>query len=149
MSFINSDNPPAPRAVHGIGEQQRRDMMHFLQGAVYCWCKNRKGEPFAARDLLGGDNYYWQDTPMITLYEYYRDGNDGNNDYAVEEAGKAAGRLLYQLLYDDKREFETWVDYTRLYKWTGEKDNARFRDPAGGHQDVPAGEGVPEVSRGV
>lgn len=30
-----------------------------------------------------------------------------NNEYAVEEAGKAAGRLLYQLLYDDKREFET------------------------------------------
>ena len=123
MSFINSDILPAPRAVHGISERQRSDIMHFLQGSVYCWCKNRKGEPFAARDLLGGDNYYWQDTPMITLYEYYRDGNDDNNDYAVEEAGKAAGRLLYQLLYDDKREFETWTGYTRMYRWTGEEDN--------------------------
>lgn len=123
MSFINLKDLPAPRAVHGISEQQRRDVIHFLQGLVYCWCKNRKGEPFAARDLLGGDNYYWQATPMIALYEYYLDGNEDNHDYAVEEAGKAAGRLLYQLLNDDKREFETWVDYTRKYKWTGEENN--------------------------
>ena len=46
-----------------------------------------------------------------------------NNEYALEAAGKAAGRLLYQLLYDDKREFETWVAYTRMYRWTGEEDN--------------------------
>ena len=43
--------------------------------------------------------------------------------YAKEEAGKAVGRLLYQLLYDDKRESETWVVYTRMYRWTGEEDN--------------------------
>ena len=123
MSLISIDNLPVPRAVHGISEQQLRDMMHFLQGSVYCWCKNRKGEPFAARDLLGGDNYYWQDTPMIALFEYYRNGDDANNEYAVEEAGKAAGRLLYQLLFEDKREFETWVEYTRMYRWTGVEDN--------------------------
>ncbi len=123
MSLISSENIPSPRAVHGISEQQRRDMMNFLQGSVYCWCKNRKGEPFAARDLLGGDNYYWQDTPMMALYEYYLGGNDDNHDYAVEEAGKAAGRLLYQLLLDDKREFRTWKEFTRMYLWTGEEDN--------------------------
>ena len=59
----------------------------------------------------------------MALYEYYLAGDDANYDYAVTEAGKAAGRLLYQLLYDDKREFETWVEYTRMYKWTGEEDN--------------------------
>jgi hypothetical protein len=114
---------PAPRAVHGISTQQQRDILHFLQGLVYCWCKNRKGEPFAARDLLGGDNYYWQDTPMIALYDYFRSKNNANDDYAFKEAAKAAGRLLFQLLYDDKREFETWVRYTRMYCWTGEEDN--------------------------
>ena len=123
MSFINSADLPAPRAVHGIGKQQQLDIKNFLQGSVYCWCKNRKGEPFAARDLLGGDNYYWQDTPMMALFDYYSNGDDANDDYAVEEAGKAAGRLLYKLLYDGKREFETRVEYTRMYKWTGEEDN--------------------------
>lgn len=126
MSLISSENIPFPRAVHGISEQQQRDIMHFLQGSVYCWCKNRKGEPFAARDLLGGDNYYWQDTPMIALFDYYRNSDDANNDYAVEEAGKAAGRLLYQLLYNDKREFKTWVEYTRMYRWTGGEDNGQI-----------------------
>lgn len=123
MSFVNSMDLPAPRAVHGLEDEAIHDIMNFLQGSVYCWCKNRKGEPFAARDLLGGDNYYWQDTPMMVLFEYYRNGDDANNEYAKEEAGKAAGRLLYQLLYDDKREFETWVEYTRMYKWTGGEDN--------------------------
>ena len=123
MSFVNSNNLPVPRAVHGISEVQKQCIMHFLQGSVYCWCKNCKEKPFAARDLLGGDNYYWQDTPMIALFEYYRNGNDANNEYAIEEAGKAAGRLLYQLLYDDKREFQTWVEYTRMSCWTGNEDN--------------------------
>ena len=123
MSLISSDNLPAPRVVHGVGDEAIHDIMNFLQGSVYCWCKNRKGEPFAARDLLGGDNYYWQDTPMMALYEHYLDGNDDKHDYAVEEAGKAAGRLLYQLLLDDKREFRTWKEFTRMYLWTGEEDN--------------------------
>ena len=123
MSLISSENIPAPRAVHGVDDEAIHDMMNFLQGSVYCWCKNRKGESFAARDLLGGDNYYWQDTPMMALYEHYLDGNDDNHDYAVEEAGKAAGRLLYQLLLDDKREFRTWKEYTRMYLWTGEENN--------------------------
>lgn len=123
MSLISSESIPAPRVVHGVGDGAIHDMMNFLQGSVYCWCKNRKGEPFAARDLLGGDNYYWQDTPMMALYEYYLDGIDDNHDYAVEEAGKAAGRLLYQLLLDDKREFRTWKEYTRMYLWTGEENN--------------------------
>ena len=42
-----------------------------------------------------------------------------NNEYALEEAGKAAGRLLYQLLYDDKRDLDAWVEFTRMYKWKG------------------------------
>ena len=123
MSFVNSNNLPIPRAVHGISEEQRQNIINFLQGSVYCWCKNRKDEAFAARELLGGNNYYWQYTPMIALFEYYRNGNDANNEYAIEEAGKAAGRLLYQMLYNDKREFQTWVDYTRMYRWTGNEDN--------------------------
>lgn len=123
MSFVHSDDLPNPRSVHGIRPDRLHEMRVFLQGSVYCWCKNRKDEPFAARDLLGGDNYYWHDTPMEDLYLYYRNDDEDNHEYAVEEAGKAAGRLLYQLLYDDKREFETWVEYTRMYRWTGRENN--------------------------
>ena len=78
---------------------------------------------FAARDLLGGDNYYWQGTPLIQLYDYYLEGDEENHDYAVEEAGKAAGRLLKEVLINDKRTFETEEGYTRMYRWNGEETN--------------------------
>ena len=91
-------------------------MRAFLQGVVYCWCKNRKDEWFAARDLLGGENYYWQGTPLMQLYTYYLNGNEENHDYAVEEAGKAAGRLLKEVLMHDKRTFATKEGYTLVQK---------------------------------
>ena len=109
--------------VNGFSERELNLMRAFLQGAVYCRCKNRKDEWFAARDLLGGDNYYWQGTPLMPLYDYYLNGNEENHDYAVEEAGKAAGRLLKEVLINDKRTFETEKGYTRMYRWTGAEEN--------------------------
>jgi hypothetical protein len=103
------------RDVHGISEEQKQRILDFLQGAVYCWCKNRKEEWFAARDLLGGDNYYWQDTPMFALYEKSED---------VEQAGKDAGWLLKMVIADDKRSFETKKEsLVRQYRWNGDEDN--------------------------
>lgn len=111
------------KKVYGFSDEELRLMKAFLQGAVYCWCKNRKDEWFAARDLIGGDNYYWSGTPLLPLYTYYLDGNDDNHDYAVVEAGKAAGRLLKEVLINDKRTFETEKGYTLRYRWTGEEEN--------------------------
>lgn len=93
MTFVNTTNLPTPRAVYGI-DGQRDNILSFLQGSVYCWCKNRKNEPFAARDLLGGDNYYWQDTPMMALYEYYRAGDDAaTSKFAITDE-KTLTKLL-------------------------------------------------------
>ena len=68
-------------------------------------------------------NYYWQGTPLILLYDYYLNGNEENHDYAVDEAGKAAGRLLKEVLINYKRTFETEEGYTRMYRWKGEETN--------------------------
>ncbi len=57
------------RDVTGLTRQQEGDIRNFLQGAVYTWCKNRKDEWFALRDLMGGDNYDWSDTPLQVLYD--------------------------------------------------------------------------------
>lgn len=107
--------------VAWVSYTQRREMKIFLKGLVYCWCKNRKHEWFAARDLLGGDNYFWQDTPMIDLYLHYE--AEGYGDDAVNMAGKDAGKLLMEMLNEDKRTYETSKEYTRCYRWTGEEDN--------------------------
>lgn len=73
------------KEVLGISKEQEQRIVDFLQGAVYCWCKNRKDEWFAARDLLGGENYFWQGTPLFALYEKTKD---------VKQAGIDAGWLL-------------------------------------------------------
>lgn len=103
------------REVHGISEEQKQRISDFLQGAIYCWCKNRKDEWFAARDFLGGDNYYWQNTPMFALYEKSEN---------IEQAAKDAGWLLKKVIADDKRSFETKKEgLVRQYRWNGDEDN--------------------------
>lgn len=112
------------KSVNGFSTQELQMMEAFLQGAVYCWCKNVGSDNwFAARDILGGKNYYWQGTPLYRLYEYYLAGDNSMNEYAIEEAGKAAGRLLKKVLIEDKRIFNTREGYTREYCWTGEEIN--------------------------
>lgn len=103
------------REVNGISEEQKKRILDFLQGAVYCWCKNRKGEWFAIRDLLGGENFFWQGTPLFALYEKNMD---------VKQAGKDAGWLLKKVLCDDKRSFQTKKEgLVRQYLWTGDENN--------------------------
>lgn len=84
-------------------------------------CTKRAAElTFAARDLLGGANYYWQGTPLMPLYDYYLEHSDGDDEYAVREAGRAAGNLLKRVLIEDsKRTYETRQGYTREYRWVG------------------------------
>ena len=109
------------RNVNGFPENELKLMKAFIKGAVYCWCKNCKDQWFAARDLFGGDNFDWHDTPLMLLYRHYLE-LDHNNDYAIAEAGKAVGRLLLQVLSEDSRHYETRGSYTREYLWNGEED---------------------------
>lgn len=75
--------------VAWVSDLQRNNMQLFLKGTVYCWCKNRKGVWFAARNLLGGDNHYWQGTPLINLFTHYQYKGYSDED-AVSMAGKDA-----------------------------------------------------------
>lgn len=103
------------REVHGITDDQRQRILDFLQGAVYSWCKNRKDEWFTAQDLLGGENFHWEGTPMYFLYEKSQD---------IKQAGKDAGWLLKRMLNDDKRTFESSTDgRARKYRWNGQENN--------------------------
>ena len=111
------------KGVNGLPDAQKELIKAYLQGAVYCWCKNRMGEWFAARDLFGGENFFWQGTPLMALYQLYHNVDVADDAYAVEEAGKAVGRLLKEVLYEDKRTFDTREGYTREYLWTGDENN--------------------------
>lgn len=106
------------RNVRGFNDDELQRMRDFLLGAVWVWCRDRKGKWFAARDLLGGANYHWDGSPLIRLYNYYMAKSGGNDNYSVQQAGRAAGHLLKRVLKDDtQRVYETRKGYTREYRW--------------------------------
>ncbi len=108
--------------VHGFDDREIQRMRDYLLGAVQVWCRDRHGEWFAARDLLGGANYFWQGTPLMRLYDYYMVQSDGDDEYSVRQAGRAAGHLLKRVLVEDtKRTYETRQGFTREYRWVGEE----------------------------
>src|SRR5262249_34932596 len=77
----------------------------FIQGAVYCWVKDRKGEQFAVRDLVGGDNRDWTGTPLDALYAKHI-GQGKAGEVAIEAADRDLGWLVKSVLAEDRRTFE-------------------------------------------
>lgn len=105
------------REVHGIDIIDKQRIIDFLQGAVYCWCKNRPDEWFSMRDLMGGDNFYWEGTPLYKLFvKHISNGLDSTT--AIKKAGIDSGWLLKKVINNDKREFDSKTeDMIRKYKW--------------------------------
>lgn len=103
--------------VNGLTQEDLSNVKTFLQGAVYTWVKNRRGEWFSIRDLMGGTNFSWKDTPLQSLYDkHIAWGKD--HESAIKSAGKDAGKLLKRVLQDDNRQFETRkAFFTTEYKW--------------------------------
>lgn len=108
-------------SIRNVGEQDIQRMLDFLLGAVRAICADREGTQFAARDFLGGANYFWQGTPMYRLYEKYVD-EGYSSDAAVEEAGKTAGHLLKRVLIDDETRTYRLGDagMANGYTWIGD-----------------------------
>ena len=113
------DPPSIVRAVHGITEGEIEGIRHFLQGAVYCWVKNRPDEQFALRSLVGGENFEWQGTPLYCLYEKHVQLGKVGGD-AITAAAKDAGWLLKSVVSEDKRTFIPGdAGLANGYRWSG------------------------------
>lgn len=93
------------REPSGIDITQRGLIRAFMQGAVYSWVKNRPGEPFAVRDLVGGLNNDWNGTLLQVLYDRHVDAGR-NAEEAFEAAAKDLGWIVKTLLSEDRRTFE-------------------------------------------
>lgn len=81
------------RDVKNIADEQKKRIYDFLQGAVYCWCKNRIGEWFSVRDLMGGENFDWNGTPLIVLFNKHKSKGKSDKE-AINDAGKDAGWIV-------------------------------------------------------
>ena len=94
------------RKNFGIPSDDLKAIKNFLQGAVYCWVKNRKGEFFAAQDLMGGINKDWNGTPLFCLYKKHI-AKGKTKKAAIAEAGKDLGWILKSVLAEDKHIFKS------------------------------------------
>ena len=104
------------RAVAGIAEEDQERCRIFLQGAIYCWCKNRRDEWFALRDLVGGENTEWDNIPLDAIYQKHIANLAPERAFA--EAARDAGWILKRVIADDQRVFETRItDDVRHYQW--------------------------------
>lgn len=112
--FINPKDVGVVRVVNGLSKEDKNAIYYFLQGAVYCWCSNKPNEWFSIRDLMGGTNFHWEETPLMALYEKNED---------INAAGIDAGWLLKKVIDKDKRHFKTKKEeLVRKYKWVGNED---------------------------
>jgi len=124
--MLTNTSIPTRAITAEIDSKQLEQIKAYIQGAVYCFCKNCPAEnggskPFHARDLFGGENYFWQSTPLFALYEWHE--KKGEHD-PVKMAAKDMGHLLKAVIEDDpRREYALIKNYTNQYRWTG-KDSA-------------------------
>lgn len=110
-------NPSELRNVTGLQDNERQLIQAYLQGAVYCWVKNRRGEWFAVRDLVGGENTDWSGTPLQRLYEKHIESGRSDEE-AFEAAAKDAGWIMKSILSEDSRMFEfDNSGYANRYRW--------------------------------
>lgn len=107
MTIIKSNS--VIRNVSGINANQKKEIINFLQGNVYSWCKNNNNKWFSLKDLMGGVNFEWEGTPLYVLWEKHN--SKGSND-PVKSAGKDAGWLLKYTLQIDKRNFKRKKGFT-------------------------------------
>lgn len=105
------------RELTGLPDAEQKRIMDFLQGSVYCWCKNRPDEWFAMHNLMGGDNRDWSTTPLAVLYSRHIQ-NGKTDEEAFNTAAQDSGWLLKRVIHADARRFATQdTAINRQYRW--------------------------------
>ena len=107
--LVDKNNKPITKYRNlNIIDDDKCKIKLFLQGAVYCWCniEQNKGKPFAARDLIGKNNWVWEGTPLQKLYDELLKQKNSNKEEAFIELGIKAGFLLKECLIEDNRKFK-------------------------------------------
>ena len=108
-------------SVRGVSDADIQRMCDFLYGAVRARCKDFEDAQFAARDLLGGANYFWVGTPMQVLFDKYID-EGCTDEEAIKRAGQSAGKLLKRVLINDRNRTYVIGDagLAAGYTWRGD-----------------------------
>lgn len=88
-----------------ITPENEQAIKRFLEGVVYCWCRdNKPGVKFDLHKLMGKSNDYWQGNPMKALFDYYEGEQKGGEKNKIK-TGHDAGRLLKAVLDEYPAQF--------------------------------------------
>lgn len=93
------------REPSNLNANDRELIRAFMQGAIYCWVKNQPNVPFAVRDLVGGLNTNWNQTPLQILYDRHIEAGRTDEE-AFDLAAKDIGWIVKTLLAEDRRTFQ-------------------------------------------
>ncbi len=109
--------PSSIRRVTGITDIQRNAILHFMQGAIYSRVINNPA-PFAVRELVGGENTDWGETPLQALNDKHKDLGK-TEEAAFEDAAKDLGWLVKGLLAREKTRtyLRTRIGRVNGYSW--------------------------------
>ena len=100
-----------------LSQEQLLLAKKYLQGAVHSFCKNNPGEPFSLRDLVGGENKDWGETPLQPIYDYYRHTLGRPDKSAKRQAAVDAGWLLKAVLFEEKNRYFEQLQGTRAKQY--------------------------------
>ena len=124
--LINADNNPivtlrGSRIIRQLeAEGLIREIETYLNGAVYANIRNHRGDgyKFTFRDLFGGPNWEWSDTPLSPIWELCLADKNGDEDAAYKFSARVAGFILKNVLIKDRRTFKQDSGYaTQSYSW--------------------------------
>lgn len=103
--------------VTGISNDERQSIDTYLLGKIDTWFINQDKIWQSSRTIMGGLNRKWEGTPLYVLFlKHIRNGK--NIQVAQKCASQDFGRLLYSLVENDERLFETRnnFDHIRQYR---------------------------------
>lgn len=106
--------------VNGINENDMQRIEDFLQGAVYCWCRNHYNDDdwVSAENLIEG--FEWENSCPLGILVTRLKKSGKSDEEAFKQAGIDAGKILKQVLDKDTRTFETKKEEeyeSRQYRW--------------------------------
>jgi hypothetical protein len=103
--MINGVNGSSVLRVSYLPPTQEQEILTYLQGAVYCWCNNKKDDWFCIGSFAGDLNEDWIGTPLIILYDHYIILGESGTD-AYNHAAQDSGTLLKLFLHRDSRTYD-------------------------------------------
>ena len=77
----------------------------YILGAVHGYTASDEEGCFSVRNLFGGKNKDWGDTPLQAIYNFYRNTEKLRHEEAAKRAAQDVGKLLRQVLNEDKYDY--------------------------------------------